>query len=55
MIYVAMELNYKHREDLEIYEGKKLESTFIEIINNKGSNDIVGVIYRHPQMNTSNL
>ena len=29
----------------------ELESIFIEIINEKESNDIVGVIYRHPSMN----
>ena len=31
----------------------ELESIFIEIINKKESNDIIGVIYRHPSMNAS--
>ena len=52
MIYVAEGINFKHRNDLEIYQCNDLESTFIEIINPKESNDIIGVIYRHPNMNT---
>ena len=53
MIYVASDLNFKSRKDLEIYVSKQLESTFIEIINHKESNDIIGVIYRHPCMDTT--
>ena len=51
MLYVANGINFKPRTDLEIYQSKELESTFIEIINPKESNDIIGVIYRHPNMN----
>ena len=47
LLYVSSELNYKPRKDLEIYERKTLESSFIEIINKKASNDIVGIIYMH--------
>ena len=32
-----------------------MESTFIEIVNHKKSNTIVGVIYRHPSMNHSDF
>jgi endonuclease/exonuclease/phosphatase family metal-dependent hydrolase len=32
---------------LEIYRAKKIESTFIEIINSKGKNIIIGCIYKH--------
>ena len=39
------------REDLNIYKAKELESFFIEAINMKGKNTIIGVIYRHPCMN----
>ena len=53
MIYVAERINFKSRKDLEIYQCKDLESTFIEIINPKESNHIIGEIYRHPNMNTS--
>ena len=53
MIYVAKGLNFKPRKDLEIYQSKDLESTFIEVINPKESIDTVGVIYRHPNMSTT--
>ena len=47
-------MNFKPRKDLEIYSSKELESSFIEIfINEKSSNDIIGVVYRHPKMDTS--
>ena len=49
-IYIAENLNFKLRNDLNIYESKELESVFIEIDNGKATNDIVGVIYRHPSM-----
>ena len=52
ILYISKSLFYKPRKDLEIYESKELESSFIEIINKKSSNDIVGVIYRHPKMDT---
>ena len=53
ILYISKELNFKPRKDLEIYESKELESSFVEIINKKTSNDIVGVIYRHPNMDTN--
>ena len=53
ILYISKKLNFKPRKDLEIYESKELESSFIEIINKKSSNDIVGVIYRHPKMDTN--
>ena len=53
MIYIAEGINFKHRKDLEIYQSKELESFFIEIINPKESNDIIGVINRHPNMDTT--
>ena len=36
------------RIDLNIYTSHELESTFIEIINPKKSNIVLGVVYRHP-------
>ena len=36
-VYVTVE----QRTDLEIYQNKELESTFVEIINKKSSNEIV--------------
>ena len=53
ILYVTSHLNVKPRKDLEIYESKELDSSFVEIINSKESSDIVGVIYRHPKMDTN--
>ena len=55
LLYVNQELNYKPREDLELYQSNDLESSFIEIIYQKESNDIIGVIYRHPNMDVNNF
>ena len=51
MIYVKNYVNFKPRNDLTIYKSEELESFFIEIINPKETNSVVGVIYRHPCMN----
>ena len=48
--YIPNHLSYKCRNDLNIYKKNELESTFIEIVNPKKSNIVVGVIYRHPSM-----
>ena len=48
LLYIANHLSYKCRNDLNVYKKNELESTFIEIVNPKKSNIIVGVIYRHP-------
>ena len=53
--YVNKELNYKPREDLVLYKSKDLESSFIEIINQKESTNIIGAIYRHPNMDVNNF
>ena len=52
LIYVAEKFNTKQRKDLEtiMYKPKLLEATFIEIINSKKKNIIIGCIYRHPPM-----
>ena len=50
LLYIAIHLSYKCRNDLNIYQKNELESTFIEIVNPKKSNILVGVIYRHPSM-----
>ena len=47
LLYISKNLNYKPRQDLELYESKKLESTFVEIINRTGKNYIIGCIYKH--------
>ena len=50
LLYIANHLSYKCRSDINIYKKNELESTFIEIVNPRKSNIIVGVIYRHPSM-----
>ena len=50
LLYIANHLSYKCCNDLNIYKKNELESNFIEIVNPKKSNIIVGVIYRHPSM-----
>ena len=42
-------------KDLNIYETKLVESTFVEIINTNKSNHIIGVIYRHPSICPDNV
>ena len=41
---------YKSRNDLCIYKTAELETTFIELINTKKSNIIIGAIYRNPNI-----
>ena len=53
LIYVKEGIDFKPREDLHIYKPKELESHFIEAINEKGKNIIIGNIYRHPCMDQS--
>ena len=38
-----------------MYKAKELESTFIEIINKKRKNLIVGCIYKHPTLNNQDF
>ena len=55
LLYIANHLSNKCRNDLNIYKKSELESTFIEIVNPKKSNIIVGVIYRHSSMNLTDF
>ena len=50
LIYVKDGRNHKPREDLIMHKSKQLESQFIKVINDKGKNNIIGAIYRHPCM-----
>ena len=49
-LYRYNNINYVVWDDLCIYKIKELESFFIEIINSKGKNTIVGCVYQHPCM-----
>ena len=55
LLYIANYLSYKCRNDLYIYKKNELKSTFIEIVNPKKSNILVGVIYRHPFMDLADI
>ena len=50
--YVSKCLSYKPRDDLKqsFYLAHDLEAVFVEIIQPKKANMIVGTIYRHPGM-----
>ena len=54
-LYIANHLSYKCCNDLNIYKKNELESTFIEIVNPKKSNILVGVIYRYPSMDLADF
>ena len=41
--------------DLDIYKSNKLESTFIEILNPKKCNIIIGCIYKNPSMDLNDF
>ena len=55
LLYIANHLSYKCCNDLNIYKKNELESTFIETVNPKKSNIVVGVIYRNPSMNLTDF
>ena len=55
LLYIANHLSYKCHNDLNIYKKNELEYTFIEIVNPKKTNIIVGAIYRHPSMNLTDF
>ena len=46
---------YKPRTDFQIYKKRDLESTFIEIINPKKNNVIIGCIYRHHNLDLNDF
>ena len=47
LLYIANHLSYKPRTDLSSNKANQLESTFIEIINSRKRNIIVGCLYKH--------
>ena len=51
----ANHLSYKCRSYLNIYKKNELESTFIEIVNPRKSDMIVGLIYSHPSMDLADF
>ena len=55
LLYIANHLSYKPRQDLNIHKMNELESTFIETLNPKNSNIIVGTIYKHSSMDLTDF
>ena len=57
MIYIKEGIDVKRRTDLEskMYESGKLETVFLEIINDKKKNEVFGCIYRHPSMDINSF
>ena len=51
LIYVSDHVSFKPKNDLTICKPSELESTFIEICIPKKTNDIIGCIHKHPNMN----
>ena len=47
LLYIDKSIKYKLRKDLNIFEKKMIESTFIEILNKKQKNLIIGCVYKH--------
>ena len=50
LLYIRKAINYKLRRDLMIYKKRKLDSVFIELIQEDSKNMVVGCIYRHQCM-----
>ena len=53
LLYIKNDTLYKVRNDLKMSKSKKLESIFIEIINTKNKNIVVGCVYRRPGMDAN--
>ena len=47
LLYISENYEHKLRKDLEVYESKKIESTFVEILRPNNQNIIIGCIYKH--------
>ena len=47
LLYTSNKFNIIPRPDLQTYSPKEVESIFVEVVNQKAKNDIIGVIYRH--------
>ena len=55
LLYIDKNIKYKLRNDLNIYEKKMVESTFIEILNKKQKNMITGYVYKHSKHEVSDF
>ena len=55
LLYIDKNVKYKLHNGLTIYEKKMVESTFIEILNKKQKNMIIGCVYKHPKHEVSDF
>ena len=55
LLYIGKNIKYKLRNDLNLYERKMVESTFIEILNKKKKNMITECVYKHPRHEVSDF
>ena len=55
LLFISKQLNYKNSNDLKMYQDKTLEYVFVEIISKTQKNTIVGCIYKHPKLSTSDF
>ena len=55
LLYIDKNIKCKLRNDLNIYEKEIVESTFIEILNKKQKNMIIGCVYKHPKHEVSDF
>ena len=55
LLYISKKLSYQLRNDLKLYDPRKIKSNFIEIICSKSTNMILGCIYKHPLLPTNDL
>ena len=50
LLYIANHLSYKPGTDLNLNIANQVEFIFVEIINSRKSNIIVGCLYKHPSI-----
>ena len=43
LLYISKEINYKTRNDLNIYKEKLLESIFVEVLSESSKNAVAGL------------
>ena len=55
LLYISKRLSYQLRNDLRLYDPKKIASTFVEIIYSKSTNVIIGFIYKHPTLSINDF
>ena len=50
LLHIASHLSYKPHPDLNIHKANQIESTFVEIINPKKSNIVIGGLHKQPNI-----